>query len=61
MSRLRDTDPQKAYTQKHCDITLPYDMLQEIAAVKADGTRIPIIQNGRFVVPGTEELNEALD
>lgn len=61
MSRLRDSDPQKAYTQKHCDITLPYDMLQEIAAVKADGTRIPIIQNGRFVVPGTEELNEALD
>jgi len=61
LSRLRDTDPQKAYTQKHCDITLPYDMLQEIAAVKADGTRIPIIQNGRFVLPGTEELNEALD
>lgn len=56
-SCLRKTNPQEAYFAKHCDITLPYDMLHEIAAVKKDGTRLPIIQNGRFVVPGTEELN----
>ena len=57
----RKTDPAAAYTQKHCDITLPYDMLEEIAAVRPDGTRIPIILKGRFVVPGTEELNTPLD
>ncbi len=47
----------QAYTQKHTDITLPYEMLAEISAVKQDGTRLPIIKEGRFVVPGTEELN----
>jgi hypothetical protein len=59
-SALRKTDPENAYTNKHIDITLPYDMLAEITAVKADGTRIPIILDGLFAVPGTEELNEPL-
>ena len=27
----------------------------------ADGSRIDIIRQGRFVLEGTEELNEALD
>ena len=57
MSALRKTDPAKAYTHKHVDITLPYDMLAEITAVKTDGTRVPIILDGLFVVPGTEDLN----
>lgn len=57
MSDLRKNDPSKAYTGKHTDITLPYDMLAEISAVKADGTRIPIIADGLFAVAGTEELN----
>ncbi len=56
-SALRKTDPSQAYTHKHVDITLPYDMLAEITAVKSDGTRVPIILDGLFVVPGTEELN----
>ncbi|MBU1109542.1 MAG: aminopeptidase [Candidatus Riflebacteria bacterium] len=56
-SSLRKTDPAQAYTHKHIDITLPYDMLAEISAVKTDGTRIPIISNGLFAVAGTEELN----
>ncbi len=59
-SALRKTDPAQAYTHKHIDITLPYDMLAEITAVKADGSRVPIILDGMFVVPGTEELNEPL-
>ena len=59
-SSLRKTDPSQAYTGKHTDITLPYDMLAEISAVKADGTRIPIIADGLFAVAGTEELNEPL-
>ena len=36
------------------------DELAELTAVKEDGDRITIIQNGRFVLPGTEELNEPL-
>ena len=36
------------------------DELAELTAVKKDGGRIPIIANGRFVLHGTEELNEPL-
>jgi len=57
---LRRENPENAYTFKHIDITLPYDGLAEITAVLPDGTRRPIIHNGRFVVPGTEILNEPL-
>jgi aminopeptidase len=57
---LRKTDPLKAYTQVHTDITLPYDMLQSIAAVRQDGSCADIIKNGLFAVPGTEELNKPL-
>lgn len=60
-SRLRDTDPGKAYFNCHTDITLPYDELGELTAVRKDGTRIGIIRDGRFVLPGTEPLNEAFD
>lgn len=60
-SGKRKTDPLEAYTFKHTDVTLPYDMLAEITAVKADGTKLPIINNHRFVVPGTEELNKAIE
>ncbi len=58
---LRKQDFQKAYTNKHTDITLPYDSLDFITAVAPDGTRVDVIRSGRFVVPGTEELNEPLD
>ena len=51
----------KAYFNCHTDITIPYDELGRITAVAADGTRTDIIVDGRFVVPGTEELNKALD
>lgn len=56
----RKTNPKEAYTHKHVDITLPYDMLAEITAVHSDGTRVPIILDGLFVVAGTEELNVPL-
>ena len=49
------------YVQKHIDITIPYDELGAITVVRADGTTTDIIRNGRFVVPGTEPLNEPLD
>ena len=57
---LRSVNPSKAYFNCHTDITIPYDELAELTAVKKDGDRITIIQNGRFVLPGTEELNEPL-
>ena len=57
MSALRKTDMSKAYFQCHTDITIPYDELLELTAVEADGTKTMIIQNGRFVLAGVEELN----
>ena len=58
-SLLRDSDPEKAYFNCHTDITIPYDELGELSAVRADGSREEIIKEGRFVLPGCEELNEA--
>lgn len=60
-SALRNSAPEQAYFQCHTDITIPYSELGEITAVCADGTRIPVIQDGRFVLPGTEMLNEAFE
>ena len=54
-------DESKAYFNCHTDITIPYNELQLIAAVKADGTSIAIIEDGKFVLPGTEELNIPLE
>lgn len=60
-SILRKTDPLNAYCMAHTDITLPYEMLEFISVIKHDGTREDIIRDGRFVVPGTDELNIPLD
>ena len=60
-SRKRKDDPQKAYFNCHTDITIPYEEIGEITAVRPDGTRVCIIRDGRFVLPGTEELNAPLD
>ena len=61
VSILRKTEPKKAYFGCHTDVTIPYDELGLLEAVYADGRRITIIENGRFVLPGTEELNEAFE
>ena len=61
VSILRKEDVSKAYFNCHTDITIPYDELGEISVVKADGTRIPILLDGKFVLAGTEVLNEAFD
>ncbi len=57
ISALRNTEPGKAYFQCHTDITIPYDELGELAVLKEDGTRTILIQDGRFVLAGCEELN----
>lgn len=56
-SVLRNMDMSKAYFNCHTDITIPYRELDTISVMKYDGTEIHIIQNGRFILPGTEELN----
>lgn len=61
ISALRTSDPSKAYFSCHTDITIPYSELGSIRAVCGDGRQISIIENGRFVLPGTEELNQPLD
>ena len=61
VSALRKTDMSKAYFNCHTDITIPYDELGAITVIRKDGTAQDIIRNGRFVVPGTELLNQPLD
>ena len=45
----------------HTDITIPYEELGSIRVLKEDGGETLLIENGRFVLPGTEILNEPLD
>ena len=60
-SLMRKEDPSKAYFNCHTDITIPYNELKAITVVCADGRQIPVIRDGKFVVPGTEELNLPLE
>ena len=57
----RKENPEKAYFQCHTDITIPYDELGAIIVYTKDGSAIDLIRDGRFVLPGTEVLNEPLD
>lgn len=59
-SRLRDSKPDEAYFDCHTDITIPFDELAEISVVCKDNSVITLIEEGRFVLEGTEELNDAL-
>ena len=61
VSIQRKTDMSKAYFNCHTDITIPYDELGHIKVIRKDGSTEDIIVDGRFVVPGTEELNKPLD
>ena len=61
VSILRKTEPEKAYFNCHTDITIPYGEIGEISSLKKDGSKTLLIQNGRFVLPGTEELNKPLE
>lgn len=55
----RKTDVDKAYFHCHTDITIPYDELGEITVIKKNGSTVTIIKDGRFILKGTEKLNEA--
>lgn len=58
VSLLRKTQPEKAYFNCHTDITIPYDEIGSISAIHSDGKEIKIVENGRFVLEGCEELNK---
>ncbi|MBR5338319.1 MAG: aminopeptidase [Lachnospiraceae bacterium] len=60
-SKYRKTDMSKAYFNCHTDITIPYRELGSIIAYDSEGNETLIIENGRFVLPGTEVLNDAFE
>lgn len=61
VSLLRKEDVSKAYFHCHTDITIPYEELEEISVLTKSGKQIILLKDGRFVLPGTEVLNEPLD
>ena len=58
-SKYRKSDMSKAYFNCHTDITIPYSELGSIIAYESSGKGTEIIKDGRFVLKGTESLNEA--
>ena len=60
-SLLRRTQPKDAYFNCHTDITIPYDELGEISVVTDEEEVVPIIEEGRFVLAGCEDLNKPLE
>ncbi len=57
ISELRKEDISQAYYGCHTDITIPYEELGSIRVIDDEGEMTSIIEEGRFVLPGTEELN----
>ena len=60
VSILRKEDMSKAYFQCHTDITIPYEELESICVVTKEAKDIILLKDGRFVLNGTEVLNEPL-
>ena len=60
-SLKRHENPEEAYFHCHTDITIPYEEIGIIEAILPGGERVALLKDGRFVLPGTEELNIPLD
>lgn len=58
---LRKENPAKAYMGCHTDITIPYRELGLLEVLGDQGFRREIIRDGRFVLDGTEALNQPLE
>ena len=54
------SDPAPIYPD-YTDITIPYKELALLEVIAQNGTRTEIIRDGRFVLPGTEELNRPFE
>lgn len=61
VSLKRKENPADAYFNCHTDVTIPFEELGSITVIRRDGSTRDIIRNGRFAVPGTEELNIPLE
>lgn len=61
ISICRKENISKAYYGCHTDITIPYEELGSICVIDANGEKTSIIEDGRFVLPGTEELNKPFE
>ena len=55
-----NTVSKEKYFHCHTDITVPYEELKRIVVISKDGTETVILENGEFVLEGTEILNEPL-
>ncbi len=60
ISIQRKEDLSKAYFNCHTDITIPYEELDFIRVITKSGEERSLMEGGRFVLPGTEVLNEPL-
>ena len=60
ISAKRKENEKEAYFQCHTDITIAFDELEYIKAITPDN-EIPIIEDGRFVLDGTTDLNIPLE
>ena len=58
VSILRKEDLSKAYFGCHTDITIPYRELGCLSVLDEKNCETVIIEDGRFILPGTEELNK---
>lgn len=60
VAKYNERSEEGEYFQCHTDITIPYEEIESIKAVCLGGREIFVIEKGRFVLPGTETLNEPL-
>ena len=61
VAKYNECSKEGEYFQCHTDITIPYEELAEISVIRKDGSKIELLKDMRFVLPGTESLNEPLD
>ncbi len=60
VAKYNECSKEGEYFQCHTDITIPYEELDSICAITLGGDEILLIKNGKFVLSGTETLNEPL-
>lgn len=60
VAKYNERSKEGEYFQCHTDITIPYEELDSICAITLGGDEILLIKDGKFVLSGTETLNEPL-
>lgn len=60
VAKYNERSKEGEYFQCHTDITIPYEELDSICAITLGGDEILLINDGKFVLSGTETLNEPL-